>query len=464
MKARRPRLCSAPLLALLLASIAASLAAAPRPNILFLFSDDQRFDTIHALGNEEIQTPNLDRLVRRGTAFTHAFIMGSGHGAVCIPSRAMLLTGRSLFRATAAYTNNIIPPALPTWPQLFRAAGYDTLAVGKWHNDRASFARSFNGGGPVFFGGMTDHSQIAVYDFDPSGRYAKTNERIARQFDTELFADTAIGFLRSRKPGDKPFALYVPFTAPHDPRTPPEEFAKRYSPETLRLPKSFLPEHAFDNGELKVRDEKLLPWPRTPEAVRRETALYYGMISHLDAHLGRILDALDATPFATNTVIVFAGDNGLAVGRHGLLGKQSLYDHSVRVPLVIAGPGVPAGKRTDALCYLFDLFPTLCELCGVSTPATIEGKSLVPLLRGKSKQVRQEIFGAYRDVQRMVRDSRWKLIHYPKIGRRQLFDMVNVPDEINDLSGSPVHAQRMAEFQLRLARLQQEFGDTLLSR
>ncbi len=390
--------------------------------------------------------------------------MGSGHGAVCIPSRAMLMTGRSLFRATTAYTNNVIPPALPTWPQVFREAGYDTLAVGKWHNDRASFTRSFSGGGPVFFGGMSDHNRIAVHDFDPSGRYAKTNERVALQVDTELFADTAIGLLRGRKPGDKPFVLYVPFTTPHDPRTPPEEFAKIYSPETVRLPKSFLPEHLFDNGELKVRDEKLLPWPRTPEAVRREIALYYGMISHLDAQIGRILDALDGSKFATNTIVVFAGDNGLAVGRHGLLGKQSLYDHSVRVPLVIAGPGVPAGKRTDALCYLFDLFPTLCELCGVPAPATLEGKSLVPLLRGESKQVRPDIFGAYGDVQRMVRDTRWKLIHYTKIDRRQLFDLASDPDEVIDLSALPAHAERVAELKARLARLQRQFGDTLASR
>lgn len=453
-----------PLLLCALLALASSVLAAPRPNILFLFSDDQRFDTIRALGNDEIRTPHLDRLVARGTAFTHAHIMGAGQGAVCVPSRAMLMTGRTLFRATTNLTGGVIATNTPTWPELFRAAGYDTIGIGKWHNDRPSFARAFSAGGPVFFGGMTDHDRIAVHDFDSSGRYAKTNERVALKDDTELFADAAIAALRARRAADKPFVLYVPFTSPHDPRTPPEEFAKLYPPEKMRLPKSFLPEHPFDNGELKVRDEKLLPWPRTPEAVRREIALYYGMISHLDAQIGRVLDALDASPSGTNTIIVFAGDNGLAVGRHGLLGKQSLYEHSLRVPLIVAGPGVPAGRKSAALCYLLDLFPTLCDLAGVKAPATVEGRSLAPVLRGETTKHRPELFAAYRDLQRMVRDGRWKLIHYPKIARWQLFDLETDPDELADLSAHPAQAARLAAMKERLAAMQRELGDPLARR
>ncbi|MBI2925819.1 MAG: sulfatase-like hydrolase/transferase [Verrucomicrobia bacterium] len=440
-----------------------SLAAARPPNVLFLFSDDQRFDTIHALGNREIQTPNLDRLARRGFAFTHTFCMGAQQGAVCVPSRAMLMTGRSLFRATTTPTGGAIPPALPLWPEVMRRAGYDTIGIGKWHNDRASYARAFAAGGPVFVGGMSDHAKMAVHDFDPTGNYAKENERTATTFSSELFADAAVDFLRQRR-RDKPFFLYVAFTAPHDPRTPPKEFADLYPPEKITLPKNFLPEHPFDNGELKVRDEALLPWPRTPDAVRREIAAYYGMITHLDAQIGRVLQALEDSGQADNTIIIFAADNGLAVGRHGLLGKQSLYDHSVRVPLILAGPGVPKGKRSDALCYLFDLFPTVCDLAGVRAPEGLEGRSLAPILRGQRKRVRSEIFGAYRDVQRMVRDERWKLIHYPKIDRWQLFDLRRDPEEIHDHSDDPTEAARLEAMKRKLTELQHQLDDPLAHR
>jgi len=433
------------------------------PNVLFLFSDDQRFDTIGALGNRDIETPNLDRLVREGFAFTHAHIMGAMQGAVCVPSRAMLMTGRSLFRCTTAPTLNAIPARLTMLPEALRQNGYAPIGVGKWHNDRAAFARAFAAGGPVFFGGMSDHSKIPVFDFDPEGKYPKSLQHTGPVFDTELFADAAIQFLRDeREKPDKPFFLYVAFTAPHDPRTPPEEFAQKYSAERMPLPKNFLPEHPFDNGELKVRDERLLPWPRTPEAVRKEIALYYGMISHLDAQVGRILQALAEAGQARRTLVIFAGDNGLAVGQHGLLGKQNLYEHSVRVPLIFHGPGIPKGRKSDALCYLLDVYPTVCELTGVAIPSTVEGRSLLPVISGKEKTVRDAVFGAYRDVQRMVRDGRWKLIYYPKANRTQLFDLDQDPEEMKDLSSDANFAAKLGELRAKLTTLQQQAGDPLI--
>ncbi|MEK7676869.1 MAG: sulfatase/phosphatase domain-containing protein, partial [Verrucomicrobiota bacterium] len=225
---------------------------------------------------------------------------------------------------------------------------------------------------------------------------------------------------------------------------------------------SFLPEHPFDNGELKVRDEQLLPWPRLPEAVPQEMAAYYGMITHLDAQIGRILRALEETGRADNTLIIFAADNGLALGRHGLLGKQNLYEHSVRVPLVMSGPGIPKGRKSDALCYLFDLYPTICELSGLVVPPGVEGRSLVPILKGRRKQVRDAVFGAYRDVQRMVRGERWKLIDYPQIHRSQLFDLKTDAEEMNDLSAQPKYAGRLAELRATLADWQKATGDPLL--
>jgi len=374
----------------------------------------------------------------------------------------MMMTGRPLFRATTAPTSGSIPTNASTLPETMRRAGYSTIGIGKWHNDRAAFARGFSGGGPIFFGGMHDHSRMPVYDFDPSGSYPKTNERIAKVFSTELFADAAVKFLRQEQ--TKPFLLYVAFTAPHDPRMAPKEFTDRYRPEKISLPKNFLPEHPFDNGELKIRDEQLLPWPRTPEAVRREIAAYYAMITHLDVQIGRILDALEASGRARNTLIVFAGDNGLAVGKHGLLGKQNLYEHSVRVPLVFSGPGIPKGKKSDALCYLFDIFPTAAAFAGVPLPDGVEGRNLLPVMLRQQERVRDEVFGVYGQVQRMVRMERWKLIWYPRSDKTQLFDLRSDPDELRDVSNKPQHAARITELRSRLAAWMKSSGDPLSTR
>ena len=444
-------------LALALLAVAActpaTASAAERPNVLVLVSDDQRFDTIHALGNSEIETPNLDRLVRDGFVFTHAFCMGSTVPAVCAPSRSMLMTGRTLYRSPIN-----IPADLPTWPETMRKAGYVTFGTGKWHNGPAAYARSFTDGGAIFFGGMSDHFKVPVHDFRPDGKYDLKKPHVGTKFSSELFADEAIRFLKGHN-GPEPFFAYVAFTAPHDPRTPPPDYAAKYDPKKLALPKSFLPQHPFNNGELTIRDEKLAPWPRTPEAIRRHTADYYAMISHLDAQVGRILKALDESGKAKNTLIVFTSDHGLALGRHGLLGKQNLYDHSMRPPLILAGPGVPKGERSDALCYLLDLFPTVCDLTGVPIPETVEGKSLAPVLAGKQKAVRDSVFLAYRDCQRAVRTDRWKLIRYPQINKSQLFDLENDPDELKDLANDANHAGRVKELTALLEDWQKQLGD-----
>ena len=141
---------------------------------------------------------------------------------------------------------------------------------------------------------------------------------------------------------------YVALTSPHDPRTPPPPYDRLYDPTKIPLPKNFYPIHPFDNGDLNVRDEQLLPTPRTPEAIKKEIALYYGMISEMDAQVGRILVTLEKEGLMENTLIVFAGDNGLAVGQHGLLGKQNLYEHSIRVPMIFSGPGIPKNKKEDS--------------------------------------------------------------------------------------------------------------------
>ncbi len=441
-------------------------AQAPgRPNVLVILTDDQRFNTIRALGAPGIATPNLDRLVRRGTAFTRAHIMGGLQGAVCAPSRAMLLTGRTLFSLKGV--GNEIPPEHTMLPELLRRAGYTTFATGKWHNDRAAFARAFAGADNIFFGGMHwpkegGHEAPHLFRFDPSGRYPPESRFQADRYSSALYADAAVAFLDAQRDGGSPFFAYVAFTSPHDPRTPPPAFAARYDPASIELPPNVAPDHPFDNGELKVRDELLLPRPLTPDMVRRELALYYGMISEVDAQIGRILDALERRGLTGRTLIVFAGDNGLAVGSHGLLGKQNLYEESVRVPLVMAGPGIPAGETRDTLCYLLDVAPTAIELIGLERPATVEGISLVPALRDRRTHARDEVLLAYRDVQRGIRTADdWKLIEYRVGGglRHQLFHLSADPWEVRDLAEHPAHAARLGDLQARLARLARAHGD-----
>ncbi len=424
------------------------------PNVLFFFTDDQRFDTIHALGNNQIATPNLDDLCNTGTVFTRAHIPGGTCGAVCMPSRAMLHTGRTLFHIDREGQD--IPEEHTTMGEYFRQRGYNCFGTGKWHNGTAAFARSFDAGDDIFFGGMGDHWNVPAYHFDPSGRYdtrcpfvadpAFSNALRYRACDhvtagkhsTELFVDAAHAFLTQRE-DSRPFFMYVSLMAPHDPRTMPERFLKMYDPSKIELPESFAPEHLIDTGALRIRDELLAAFPRDPEEVKRHIAEYYAMISHLDDALGRLTAVLRELGELDNTLIVFAGDNGLAVGRHGLMGKQNLYDHSVRVPLILRGPGIPQGARRDALVYLLDIFPTLCDLTGGDTPESVEGNSLASCLSDAEHAVRDVLYLAYADSIRGVTDGRHKLIEYA-CGATQLFDLSEDPHEMYDR----VHAQEAA--------------------
>jgi len=416
-------------------------APTPRPNVVFLFSDDQRFDTIRALGNPDIQTPNLDRLCARGVAFTQASIMGGNQGAVCVPSRAMLMTGQSLYHATDALAGK---RPYHLWPAVFAQAGYQTYGAGKWHNGPKLYHEAFSAGGPIFFGGMNDHYKTPLHRFNPSAQYPPAAaERSPKQSASELFTEGLLDFLM-RRDQTKPFCAYVAFTAPHDPRQAPPEWQAKYPVEKMQLPKNFLPKHPFDNGELEIRDEKLLPFPRTPEAVKKEIADYYALISHLDSQVGRILDAVDE-----NTIVVFAGDNGLAVGQHGLLGKQNLYDHSIRVPLIVAGPGIKKGRKSSALVSVHDCFATLCDLAGLPKPATVEGESFAPALRGKAFVGRTHTVHYYREFQQAVRTAKYKLIRYTVKGQvtRQLFDLQRDPWEMNSLNDS----RKIAELEALLS-------------
>ncbi len=421
-----------------------------RPNILLLFADDQRADTIGAWGNPHIRTPNLDRLARRGISFRGNYCFGSNSGAVCVPSRAMLMSGRTWFD---------VPHDLHgvrLLPEVLREAGYATFATGKWHNGEPSFLRAFPRGSSVFFGGMADHTKVPVADVR-DGQIV--DRRIAEKLSSEQFADAAVDFLRSQS-GRKPFFCYVAFTAPHDPRNPPEPFREMYYRNRPPLPANFLPQHPFDNGILKdIRDENLASYPRTRAVIGDQLCEYYGLITHLDEQVGRILAALEESGHADDTVIIYASDQGLALGSHGLLGKQSLYEHSMRTPLILTGPGIPPGRSTAAFTYLFDLSPTICALAGIEPPAGLAGRDLRPLWEDEQANVRESVFLPFNDLMRSVRDARWKLIIYPQINHRQLFDLRDDPHETRDLGAEPGHEPEITRLIALMRSWQKTLGD-----
>jgi arylsulfatase A-like enzyme len=441
------------LAAVFLYPVSGLLAAdgAGRPNLLFLFADDQRADTIAAWGNRYIETPNLDRLVQGGFGFRNNYCFGSNSGAVCVPSRAMLMTGRTWFDVKADLDG------APLLPEILRSGGYVTIASGKWHNGETSFRRAFPEGRSVFFGGMNDHTKTAIADVT---RGKVVNQRVAEKFSSEQFADAAIDFLVSHK-GTTPFFCYVAFTAPHDPRNPPVKHRELYYKNRPPLPPNFLPLPAFDNGLTKnIRDENLAPYPRTKAVISDQLCEYYGMITHLDEQVGRILAALERSGHAKNTLIIYTADHGLALGSHGLMGKQSLYEHSMKCPLIIAGPSVPAGKSTDAFTFLFDLFPTILEMAGIKSPTDLAGESLRPLWTGQKKQIRQSVFLPFSDLIRSVRDDRWKLIVYPPINYLELFDLKTDPHETKNLAADKGHAAEIKRLRSLMKDWQKKERDT----
>ncbi len=461
--------------ALLIAAFAlvfAGKAAAEggKPNILFIFADDQCYETVHALGNAEIRTPNLDRLVRGGVTFTHAFNQGSYSPAVCVASRAMLNTGRYLWRARKVHdAAEKEREAGRFWSEYMKKAGYDTYMTGKWHV-KARAERAFD---------HVTHVRPGMPNQTPDG-YNRPHEGRPdpwKPWDTkfggfwqggrhwsEVLGDDAVAFIEAAADREEPFFMYLAFNAPHDPRQSPKEYVDRYPLEGIKVPINYLPEYPFKDAIAcgrNLRDEKLAPFPRTEYAVKVNRQEYYAIITHMDAQVGRILDSLESSGKAENTWIFFAADHGLAVGHHGLLGKQNLFDHSVRVPLMVKGPGAPPGKRIATPVYLQDIMPATLELAGVRRPDHVQFKSLMPLVRGDAVRPYDAIYGAYLDVQRSVQQDGYKLLLYPKIRKVLLFHVKDDPHEMTNLADDPAYGTLIGKLFARLLELQEETGDEL---
>lgn len=440
---------------------------ARRPNILLIVADDLRWESLGANGCAEVKTPHIDRLAARGVSFDGAHCQGGMHPAVCAPSRASLMTGRNIFASSQDPSGLdfggrafAIPMAMETVPQRLRVAGYRTHHIGKWHNDRPSFARSFCGASRIMFGGMSDHDRVPLHDFDPAGLYPNAAVRFEKGLSTDLFSDAAEAFLAS---GDRrqPFFLQVAYTAPHDPRTPPPRHV--VDPVLVPLPANYLPQHPFDTGEMLVRDELLEQQPRPPDAVRQHIADYLGMVQHLDEAVGRLVAALARQGLLDDTLVIFTSDHGIALGQHGLMGKQNLYEHSTHIPLILAGAGLAEGRRSDALVWHADTAATILDAAGLPELTDADGETLLPLVCGGS--IRDSFAMVHADCQRAIRDRRWKLIRYfqnssPKNGpapegrtsrgttTEQLFDLAADPLETENRASDPA----LADIRDRLAR------------
>ena len=318
------------------------------PNILIIFADDQRADALSIAQNPNIKTPNIDDIAKNGVLFENCYVMGGHHGAICAPSRAMLLSGKSLFHVYDRLEE------VETLPNYLSKNGFQTFATGKWHNGAESFETNFQEGAKVMLGGMSDHFNVPLRDLD---QYNKLNNPHNEGFSTDIFVEATLDYFdryqASKK--EKPFFCYLAFTAPHDPRSPSPKYSDIYSNNEIPVPDNFKPLHPFRFDDLNVRDETLAPWPRTHNDIQSSIAEYYALIQHIDDRVGDLIKRLKKYDLYDNTVIIYAADNGLALGSHGLLGKQNLYEHSTKVPMIISGPKIPKAQTSKALVYMLSL-------------------------------------------------------------------------------------------------------------
>ncbi len=469
-----------------------------KPNVLLLFADDQTFHSLRSLGNAEIHTPNLDRLVASGTTFTRAYNQGGWHGAVCVASRSMMISGLSLWESqheAKRWQAKDSSAMASTWGHLMRDQGYRTYMTGKWHvaapaDEVFGDARHIRPGMPGDQRGDLGKVRKEVEAALAAGKDISKlmpvgyNRPLGRDDDSWLPSDTAHGgfweggqhwsevvrndaidFLEDAAQYDDPFFMYVAFNAPHDPRQAPQEYIDMYPVDEIAVPKNFLPQYPWMNemgSDRFLRDEALAPFPRTPYAVQKHRQEYYAIITHLDAQVGKILDALDATGRADDTYIFFTADHGLSVGQHGLIGKQNMYEHSMRVPLMISGPDIPAGKKISDFVYLQDVMATGLEVAGAEPSRQVYFNSLLDLANGKQEASPYPVvYGAYRDRQRMVRDDTHKMIMYPTVPEYRLFDLKNDPLEMKDLSDDPAQLEKCQELFSEFLKLQTELSDTL---
>ncbi|NRD20703.1 sulfatase-like hydrolase/transferase [Winogradskyella eckloniae] len=424
-----------------------------KPNIIFIFSDDQSFETIGANGQTIVETPNLDKLTKSGTTFTHAYNQGAWSGAVCMASRSMMISGAALWQAKNAVTK-VNNKAQQSWPELMSEAGYTTYISGKWHvpipvDSVFDVTKNIRKGMPKTT--KTAYNR-PIKDENPETAWHPWDTEHGGYWEggkhwSEVLANDGIAYIEKAKNEDSPFFMYLAFNAPHDPRQAPKEYVENYTLDRIKLPENYLDLYPDMGGKAvpKIRDERLAPFPRTPYAIKVHRQEYYASITYMDAQIGRILEALEKSGKADNTYIIFTSDHGLAVGHHGLVGKQNMYEHSMRAPFIITGPSIKADKKIETPIYIQDAMATSLDLAAIKKPDYVAFKSVLPLLKNNSKKNYETIFGAYMGTQRMLIKDQWKLIVYPKIKKKKLFNLLDDQLEMHDLANHPDYSDKLIE-------------------
>jgi arylsulfatase A-like enzyme len=486
----------------LLARLVLPVAAAPsattaRPNILFIFSDDHAQHAISAYGSRVNQTPHLDRLAAGGIRFDHAFVTNS----ICTPSRAVVLTGK-YSHANGTPVFNVFDGRQAHVAKLLQAAGYHTGIVGKWHL----------GSVPTGFDRWIILPGQGIYH-DPD--FLTPHGRVTVQGHvTPVTTQLGIGFLETR-PRERPFFLMLHHKAPHRAWEPDAKnkalFEDRVVPEPDTLWDDYatrpaaLPENQQTiANDLTRRDLKLEPPADLPPGPGRQKWLdakpmeveitqpdgtrrmlsgrelvqwkyqrymrdYLACVQGVDDSVGEILDYLDRTGLAQNTVVFYSSDNGWFLGDLGLYDKRFMYEPGLHIPLIVRGPGMKAGAATTLFALNADFAPTFLDLAGVEVPADMHGRSLVPVLRGeKPADWRTSIYYRYYNdpgfhntrAHYGVRTATHKLIHYWKKDAWELFDLASDPSEQKNLAADPAQAGRLADLKAEITRLQRELGDT----
>lgn len=433
--------------------------------------DDQRHSAMSCVDTptaDAVSTPCLDALASRGVRFRAAYHAAGLSGAICSPSRAMLHTGCGPFDIPRGMVEHGLGASFDGSPdvkplgRLLRDHGYVTHFAGKWHNDLPSLEQSFDRADPLFHGGMDDHFQLPVQTYD--GATYSPIRRTMGVHATDRFADAGCRFLRAYadgRYGERPFCLVVAFTAPHDPRRTHEQWHRRYPADGVEPPPNFLPRHPFEQLRANGRDELLTPLPRDADQTRREIADYYAMIEHVDHAIGQLHDVLDQLGLADSTLVAHTADHGLAVGQHGLMGKQNLYDHSTRVPLLLAGHGVPTAQVREALVYQHDLYPTLLEAAGIEPPDRCAFHSLWPLVQDADASSRESVGGWFLKSQRMIRVDDRKLIAYAT-PRETVYQQYDLADDPWEIEGTVRHASETdPSLRQALKDWQRTMGDPL---
>jgi len=420
--------------------------AKKRPNILFIIADDQSpFDFKTYNPASALDSPVLDKLAAEGMVFDAAYHMGSMSGAVCSPSRRMIMSGRTVWhlqgtgkkkkkdgKRKKAATPGAVPLLENTIPAVFNRAGYDTMRTCKNGN-------SYDAANKLF---KVRHDATRRGGTDEKGSAWHADQVLDHLNDRQQAKDT------------DPFLIYFGFSHPHDTRDGSPELLKKYgavnhtNSKTLppanskapKLPVNWLPKHPFHHGHPGLRDEVKVSgvWERRDErTICNEIGRNFACGENIDIQVGRVLKKLEAMGELDNTYIFYTSDHGMAIGRHGLQGKQNLYEHTWRVPLFVKGPGIKPGSRVTGNVYLLDTLATLCDLAGIDAPATNEGRSFKPVLMGQKETVRDVLYGVYcggtKPGMRSVRRGDWKLIKYDvmdgKVRKTQLFNLKTNPHE-----------------------------------